>query len=102
MSFARNVHFTVKNGKVSEFNRLMHTEVLPLLKTEKGFRQDLTVMRSHTGMGISVWDDRSCAETYNTKTYPEVLKKLHPVLEGTPRVETFDSILATIPDVVHA
>ena len=36
MSFARNVHFTVKNGKVDEFNRLMNTEVLPLVKTASG------------------------------------------------------------------
>ena len=96
MSFARNVQFTVKNGKVDEFNRLMHKEVLPLLKNEKGFRQDLTVLGSNTGMSISVWDDRACAETYNTKTYPEVLKKLNPVLEGTPRVETYDTTFTMV------
>ena len=93
MSFARNVHFSVKTGKVDEFKRLMNTEVLPLLKKENGFRQDLTVMNSDTGMSTSVWDDRASAETYDTKTYPEVLKKLNPVLEGTPRVETYDTIL---------
>ena len=92
MSFARNVQFTVKSGKVEEFNRLMNTEVLPLMKKEKGFRQDLCVLNRNTGMSISVWDDRACAETYNTKTYPEVLKKLEAVLEGTPRVDTYDTI----------
>jgi len=96
MSFARNVNFTVKSGKVDEFNRLMNTEILPLLKKEKGFRQDLTVLGSHNGMSISVWDDRACAETYNTKTYPEVLKKLNAVLEGTPRVDTYDTILTMV------
>ena len=99
MSFARNVQFTVKNGKVDEFNRLMNVEVLPLLKNEKGFRQDLTVLGStgsHSGMSLSVWDDRACAETYNTKTYPEVLKKLNPVLEGTPRVDTCDTVLTMV------
>ena len=96
MTYARNVHFTVRNGKVDEFNRLMNTEVLPLVKNEKGFRQDLTLLRSNTGMSISVWDDRACAETYNTKTYPEVLKKLNPVLEGTPRVDTYDTILTMV------
>ena len=102
MSFARNVHFTVKNGKVDEFNRLMNTEILPLVKNEKGFRQDLTLLGGNTGMSVSLWDDRACAETYNTKTYPEVLKKLSPVLEGTPRVDTYDTIFTTIPNVVHA
>jgi len=96
MSFARNVHFTIKNGKVDEFSRLMHTEILPLLNSEKGFCQDLTLLRSNTGMSISVWDDRACAETYNTKTYPEILKRLNPVLEGTPRVDTYDTMFTMI------
>ena len=102
MNFARNVHFMVKNGKVDEFKRLMNTEIVPLLKKEKGFRQELTVMGNNTGMSMSMWDDRGSAEIYNTKTYPEVLKKLHPVLEGTPRVETYDTIITTVPHLVHA
>ena len=93
MRFARNVHFTVKNGKVDEFNRLMNIDVLPVLKKEKGFCEDLTVLGGHTGMSISVWDDRASAETYNKNTYPEVLKKLNAVLEGTPRVDTYDTVL---------
>jgi quinol monooxygenase YgiN len=92
MSFARNVHFTVKDGQVGEFNRLMHTEVLPLLKAEKGFRQDLTVLDNHAGMSISVWDDRASAEKYETKTYLDVLGRLDPVLDGTPRVDTYETI----------
>jgi quinol monooxygenase YgiN len=101
MSFARNVHFTLKNGKVDEFKRLMNSEILPLMKKEKGFRQNLTVLGTNNGMSISMWDDRGCADMYNTKTYPEVLKKLHPVLEGTPHVETYDTIVTTIPNPVH-
>ena len=92
MSFARNVQFTVKAGKADEFNRLLRTEVLPLLNKEKGFRQDLTVLNLNSGTSISVWDDRASAETYNTKTYPEVLKKLNPVLDGAPRVEMCETI----------
>jgi len=102
MSFARNVQFTVRNGKIDEFNRLMNTEVVPILKTEKGFREDLTLLRGTTCMSVSVWDDRACAETYNTKTYPEVLKRLNPVLEGTPRVDIYETVLSTMPNVVHA
>lgn len=102
MSFARNVQFTVKSGKIDEFSKLMRTEVLPLMKKEKGFREDLMILGDKTGMSISVWDDRASAETYNMKTYPEVLKKLNPVLEGVPRVDTYDTILTTFPDKVHA
>jgi quinol monooxygenase YgiN len=102
MSYARSVNFTVKTGKIDEFNRLMNTEILPLLKTEKGFREDVTLLRGTAGMSISLWNDRASAETYNTKTYPEVLKKLGLVLEGTPKVDLYDTVLTTIPTVVHA
>ena len=96
MSFARNVHFTLKSGQADEFNRLMDKEVLPLLNKEKGFKQDLTVLSKDTGMSISVWDDRASAERYNAQTYPQVLKTLEPVLAGTPRVETFDKTLTLV------
>jgi len=96
MSYARNVHFTLKSGKVEEFNRLMHAEVLPLMNTENGFRQNLTLLGGNVGMSISVWDDRACAEAYSTKTYPVILKKLGVVLDGTPRVETYDTMFTMI------
>lgn len=102
MSFARNVQFTLKNGKLDEFKRLMNTAVLPLLKSEKGFRQIVTVLDKHSGLSLSVWDDRAAAETYNTKTFPEVLKKLDAVLEGTPTVHMYETVLALTPDVIHA
>ena len=102
MSFARNVQFTVKNGKIDDFKRLMNKEVMPLLKKEKGFRQIVTVLDKNSGLSLSVWDDRASAETYNTKTYPEVLKKLDTVLDGTPTVHTYETVLALTPEVIHA
>jgi len=102
MSFGRSVQFALKNGKGDEFKRLMNNEILPLLKTEKGFRQTLTVLEGNAGMSISIWDDRPSAETYNTKTYPEVLKKLNAVLEGTPSVRMYETVFTLVPEVVHA
>lgn len=96
MGSLQGLHFTVKKGKVEEFNRLMSADVLPLMNKEKGFRQDLTLLGGNNGMSISVWDDRACAETYNTKTYPEVLKRLNAVLDGTPRVDTYDTMFTLI------
>ena len=96
MSFARNVHFTVKKGKVDEFQRLMHHEVLPLLNDQRGFLQDITLLGGNSGMSISVWDDRVSAETYDKATYPQVLEKLGAVLDGTPRVDTYDTMFTLI------
>jgi hypothetical protein len=56
----------------------------------------MTLLGETDCMSISVRDDRACADAYNTKTYTEVLKKLKPVLEGTPRVDTYDTMLTLI------
>ena len=102
MSFARSVQFVVKTGKTDDFKRVMNKDIMPLLKQEKGFRQVLTVLDRNGGMSLSVWDDRVSAEAYNTKTYPEVLRKLDGVLEGAPSVHTYETVFSLIPDVVHA
>src|ERR1044071_2009804 len=38
----------------------------------------------------SYWDTQGCAESYGRAAYPAALKALSKVLEGTPRVETFN------------
>ena len=91
MRFARNVQFQIKNGKEQEFASLFEKEVVPMLRRQNGFQQEVTLVNPRGAVGISLWDDRKSAETYLTDTYPQVLAKLTPFLEGTPKVETYDS-----------
>ncbi len=44
---------------------------------------------------ISLWDNKNDADTYNTNTYPQVLKTLARFIEGTPQVHTFDVVTST-------
>ena len=90
MRYARNVHFQIKPGKDQEFTKLLNSEVLPLLKKQQGFRTEIALMNGPHALGISVWEDRQSAEQYAKATYPDVLKTLTPVIEGTPQVETYD------------
>lgn len=96
MKFARNVHFQIKNGKEKEFVSVFENEVLPILRKQSGFQEELTLVNKDRAVGISVWDDRKSAETYNTSTYPRILEKLNPVIEGTPKVETYDVAASTL------
>jgi hypothetical protein len=41
-------------------------------------------------VAISFWDRKEDAESYNREKYPEILKTLSKVVEGTPRVESFE------------
>jgi len=91
MRFARNVQFQIKNGKEQEFSSIFEKEVVPMLRRQAGFQQEVTLVNPKNALGISLWEDRKSAETYLTETYPQVLAKLTPVLDGTPKVETYET-----------
>ncbi len=91
MRFARNVQFKIKNGKEQEFAGLFEKDVLPLLRKQDGFREELTMVSPKGAHAISLWDDRKSAEAYQTAGYPKVLAKLAPVIEGTPTVEIYEN-----------
>jgi quinol monooxygenase YgiN len=95
MKYARNVQFKIKSGKADEFNRIFVADVLPLLKKQHGFNEELTLVNADRGLGISVWNDRPSADAYTTHIYPQVLAKLAGMLDGTPVVETYDVTAST-------
>jgi quinol monooxygenase YgiN len=96
MRFARNVHFQIKNGKEQEFKSLFETKVVPMLRKEKGFLEELTLVNKDGAIGISLWDDRKNAEAYQSSTYPKVVEALQPLLAGTPKLETYEVSVTTL------
>ena len=86
MRFARNVHFQIKNGKEREFAGLFEKDVLPMLRKQNGFLEEVTLVNPKGAHAISLWDNRQNADAYQTGTYPQVLAKLTTVIEGTPTV----------------
>ena len=96
--FARNVSLRLKPNNLSEFTRIFDKEVLPMLRKQTGFRDEITfaVPGGLDVVAISLWDTKDYAEAYNTAGYPEVLKILDKVLDGTPKVQVSDVITSTI------
>ena len=92
MKFARNVHFQIKSGKETEFTSLFEKEVVPMLRKQNGFQEEVTLVNPKGAHFISLWDNRKDAETYETATYPQVLAKLNVFLEGAPKVETYETV----------
>ncbi len=91
MKFARNVQFQFKSGKETELNTLFEKEVLPMLRKQEGFEEEVTLLNPKGAYFISLWDNRKHAETYEKATYPQVLAKLNPFIVGTPIVETYET-----------
>lgn len=89
---ARNVHLHLKPNSVAEFTHTIEKEIIPLLRKQKGFQDEITfiVPGGMEAMGISLWDEKQNAEAYNRGTYKDVLKALAKVIEGTPQVQTYE------------
>jgi hypothetical protein len=90
--FARNVSIRLKANSVAEFTRTLDQEIIPLLRKQKGFQDEITfvVPNGTEAVGISLWEQKENAEAYNRETYPAVLKALAKVVEGTPQVHTYE------------
>src|SRR6266851_8018667 len=90
--FARHVTLKLKENSVTRLPRIIEYEILPLLRTQKGFRDQITLVDSVRSLviGISVWNTKEDAEACNHTGYCEVMKALAIVVEGTPAVETFE------------
>ncbi len=90
--FARRVTMQLKPNSVPEFTQRLEKEIIPLLRKQKGFQDEITFVVSEgtEAFGISLWDKQENADAYNRGTYPEVTKMLARVVEGTPRVETYE------------
>jgi len=88
--FARNVRIHLKPNSVAEFTRTLEKEIIPVLRKQKGFEDEITFVlpTGREAIAISLWDEKENAEAYNRATYPELLKAMGRVVEGTPQVET--------------
>ena len=95
--FARNVSIHLKSNMLSDYTRAFENDTLPLLRKQKGFTDEITLSNpgSVDVIAISLWDNKASAETYNTNTYPEVLKTMARFIEGTPKVQTSDVVNST-------
>jgi hypothetical protein len=96
--FARKVAARLKPNSLTEFTNIIEREILPWLRTQEGFL-DLITLAVPDGSQvttISFWDQKGNAQAYHSSGYPEVLKILGKLLDGTPYVKTFDVVSSTL------
>ena len=99
--YTRNVSMQLKANSAPEFTRTLEKEIIPLLRKQKGFQDEISFVapERNEAIAISFWDKKDNAEAYNREKYPEVLKALSKVVEGTPRVETFEVANSTSHEI---
>ena len=96
--FARNVSIRLKPNMLHDYTRTFESEILPLLRQQKGFKDHINLSNpgSLDVFSISLWETKKNAEAYNTNTYPEVLRTFGRTIDGTPKVQTFEAVSSTL------
>jgi heme-degrading monooxygenase HmoA len=89
--YARNVTLHLKANSAPEFTRMLETDVLPVLRKQNGFKDEITFVAPNgtEALAISLWESKENAEAYGRDTYPAVLTSLAKVVEGTPEVDAY-------------
>jgi len=88
--FARTVRMHLKPNSWTQFTQTMEKDVIPLLRKQPGFRDEVTFLPadgSGDAVAISFWEKRENADAYQRGAYPEVLKAVAMVADGTPNVQ---------------
>ena len=91
--FTRVVEITAKQGKTKDVAETIQEKVLPILRKQPGFVDEIVLVstaETNRILGMSFWNDPEDAERYRREHYLKVEELLRPLLETTPKVNTFD------------
>ena len=99
--FAREVVLQLKPNAVNEFPVTFEKEILPLLRRQKGFVDELVLVTPEKKelQAISLWETKEYAESYNRELYPQIEKIMARFIEGIPVVKKFEAEYSTIHKV---
>ena len=90
--YARRVSLQLKPNSAAEFGRQLEKQIIPMLRKQKGFQDEITF--SNPGgmdlVSISLWDNKESADAYSRGPYAEVTKIMETLVVGTPRVDTYE------------
>ena len=90
--YARRVSIDLKPNTKADFTNKLQAEILPLLRKQKGFLDEITFVNEagKEAFAVSLWDNKENAEAYYRGSYVEVTKILATLVEGTPQVKTYE------------
>ena len=90
--YARRVSVELKPNTQADFTNKLQAEIIPLLRKQKGFLDEITFVNAagKEAFAVSLWDTKENAEAYNRGSYLEVTKILATLVDGTPQVQTYE------------
>lgn len=102
--YARQISMNLKPNSTVGFTQKLETQVIPLLRKQKGFRDEITFVNptGKDAVAVSLWDSKESAEAYGRGSYTEVNELLADVVDGTPQLRTFEIANSTCHKIAAA
>jgi len=103
LMFTRIVEVKVKSGKVEELSRTIKNDILPILREQPGFVDEITFVSAESPdrvLAMSFWKTRQDAEKYNRESFSRVNDAMRNLITDTPKVQTFNVTSSTVHDIV--
>ena len=96
--FSRILTLRLKPNSISELSKVIDEQIVPLLKTQDGFRGHLFFVRMDgtEATGISIWNRKDSADAYARSAYAQVLDALKNFIDGVPRAKSYEVISSTV------
>jgi len=89
--FVRKVSMRLKSEAAAQFTRKMEDEIIPLLRKQKGFLDEMTLI-AQGGKEVyaySFWETSADAEKYDKNEFARVTGMLTNEIEGALRIHTY-------------
>lgn len=95
--YARQVSIELKPNSQTDFTHKLESEIIPMLRKHAGFMDEITFVEpsGKRAFAVSLWDSKQNSEAYSQASYAKVTEMMSQLIQGTPRVKTFDVVLST-------
>jgi heme-degrading monooxygenase HmoA len=91
--FTRTVEVTTKSGKGRELANTINDKVLPILKKQSGFVDEIVLASDAEPdriLALSFWNSKEDAERYHREQYPAIHEMVRHLLEAEPVIRNFN------------
>jgi heme-degrading monooxygenase HmoA len=91
--FSRAVAVLTKHGKARELTRTIHDKIIPILKSQPGFVDEILLVsdtESDQILSLSFWKSQQDAERYSREQFPRINELISHLVESAPVPKTFN------------
>jgi hypothetical protein len=89
--YARRLTMKLHESDAADFSRVVETEIIPLLRKQPGFRDELVLINPTAAQAetISLWNSQESADTFGKGPYADMLKLIGRFIKDKPQLQGY-------------